>query len=112
MNNLGQLGNNSSIAQYNYPVRVTQTGVLANRQVTGICAGAFHSLAVCADGGVVAWGDNVSGELGDGGTETKSTVPVNVYPAGVLQTKTVTAVSAGAYHSVALCSDGSVARCV
>ncbi|MEY4093887.1 MAG: hypothetical protein RLZZ53_1086, partial [Acidobacteriota bacterium] len=57
-----------------------------------IAGGAFHTVALKADGSVVCWGDNGPGQC-------------NV-PAGL---GTVSAVAAGYYHTVALKSDGSVA---
>ena len=42
-----------------------------------ISAGAFHSLALCSDSTVRAWGANYVGQLGNG-TNTDSNVPVQV----------------------------------
>lgn len=111
----GQLGNNFSIqwgngreAYNTSPVAVTTTGVLAGKKVVAISAGYYHSLALCSDGTVVAWGRNDDGQLGDNSTRNRN-VPVAVTVNSVLSGKTVVAVSAGASHSLALCSDGSVA---
>src|SRR5438477_12030624 len=41
---------------------------------TAVAAGAHHSLAVTSIGGVMAWGYNVNGQLGDG-TNAKRTAP-------------------------------------
>jgi alpha-tubulin suppressor-like RCC1 family protein len=72
--------------------------------VGGAPSGPGHSLALTSTGAVLAWGDNADGELGDGGTRDND-VPVKVkLPAG---TK-VTAVAAGAVHSLALTSPGAV----
>ncbi len=71
--------------------------------VTAIEAGGSHSLALKSDGSVVAWGDNVTGQLGDG-TNTASNTPVQV--SGL--TNNVIAIVAGSDHSLALKSDGSV----
>src|SRR4029077_5450589 len=68
-----------------------------------ISAGGSHSLLVCSDGTVKAWGEGYSGQLGDG-TTNGSNVPILV--TGL--TGTVTAVSAGDSHSLALKSDGTV----
>lgn len=107
-NTNGQLGNNSTV-QSNVPVNVDISGVLASRSVVAISAGADHSLALCSDGTVVAWGLNANGQLGNNST-TQSVVPVEVTTAsGALFGKTVIAVSAGAGHSLALCTDGTVA---
>ncbi len=103
----GQLGNNSTTPSV-VPVLVTATGVLSGKTVTAIAAGFGHSLALCSDGTVVGWGQNVNGQLGNNST-TQSTVPVAVTTSGVLSGKTVTAISVGSGHSIALCSDGTVA---
>ncbi len=60
--------------------------------VVAIAAGEYHSLAVRADGTVVAWGDNSDGQ---------STVPVGL--------TNVVAVAGGGAHSLALRADGTVA---
>ncbi|WP_395739382.1 choice-of-anchor D domain-containing protein [Prosthecobacter sp.] len=106
-NPYGQLGNNST-TQSNVPVAVVTTGVLAGKTAVSIAAGTYHSLAVCSDGTVAAWGYNAYGQLGNS-TTTNSSVPVAVTTSGVLSGKTVTAASTGSYHSLAVCSDGTTA---
>ena len=59
--------------------------------VTAISAGADYSVVLKADGTVVAWGYDGSGQVD--------------VPAGLAN---VTAISAGASHSLALKSDGTV----
>ena len=103
----GQLGNNNS-APSSVPVAVDRSGVLAGRTVVAISAGPFHNLALCSDGTVLAWGYNNYGQLGTGDTTT-SRVPVLVNPTGALTGKQVVTVAAGAYHSFALCADGTLA---
>jgi alpha-tubulin suppressor-like RCC1 family protein len=107
VNESGQLGNGSTTSS-SVPVLVNQTGVLNGKTVVSVFAGGRHSLAVCADGTVVAWGNNSTGQLGDG-TTTNSSVPVSVNQTGVLTGKTVKAVAVGDSHSLAMCSDGTVA---
>lgn len=103
----GQLGDGSKQSRPD-PSPVVSSGALAGKRVIAVAAGAFHSLALCDDGTVAAWGYNNHGQLGNG-TTTTSTVPVAVERAGgVLAGKTVVSIAAGAYHSLALCSDGSV----
>ncbi len=104
----GQLGNGNT-SQSNAPVAVSTSGVLSGKTVVGIAAGLSHSLALCSDGTVAAWGYDISGQLGNNSTTQNSSLPVAVSTAGVLAGKTVTAVSAGGFHSLALCSDGTVA---
>jgi alpha-tubulin suppressor-like RCC1 family protein len=70
--------------------------------LVSFCVLALSASASAASTGVLAWGENVRGELGDAGTE-RSDVPMAV---GGLSG--VTAVSAGADFSLALLSDGTV----
>jgi alpha-tubulin suppressor-like RCC1 family protein len=96
----GDLGNGST-TDSDVPVKVD---LPAGTQVIAIAAGSEHSLAVTSTGAVLAWGYNADGELGNGGTGS-SNVPVNVsLPAGTR----VTAVAAGALHSLAVTSTGAV----
>jgi hypothetical protein len=93
----------------NVPVAVTTSiGALWNKTVVAIAAGDEHSLALCSDGTVVSWGYNSHGQLGNGNT-TGTSIPVAVTTATALSNKTVVDVDAGHEHSVALCSDGTVA---
>jgi hypothetical protein len=105
-NQAGQLGN-QSLTNSNVPVAVTTSGALAGKKVVAIAAGGNHSLALCSDGKVMAWGDNLSGDLGNGKT-TRSTSPVAVKSTGALSGKTVIGIAAGISHSLAVCSDGVV----
>jgi alpha-tubulin suppressor-like RCC1 family protein len=69
-----------------------------------ISAGALFSLAVTSSGGLLAWGKNSHGQLGDG-TTTDRTLPVAVaLPSGT----TVTGIAAKYAHSVALTSTGGL----
>ena len=57
------------------PVAVnTASGVSAlyGKTVVAIAAGAYHSLALCSDGTVAAWGYNGYGQLGDNTTTNRS----------------------------------------
>lgn len=103
----GQLGNDSS-APSAVPVPVDRSGVLAGKTVIAIAAGPFHNFALCADGTLAAWGYNNYGQLGTGDRLNRR-VPALVPPVGALAGKRIVAIAAGAYHSIALCSDGSLA---
>ncbi len=107
-NDFGQLGNNNPMNSA-VPVEVNGAGVLSGKTVIAVAAGVSHSLALCSDGTLAAWGLNSFGQLGNGST-TGSAVPVAVDQSGVaLAGKTIIAVAAGYYYSLALCSDGTVA---
>ncbi|MCX6855908.1 MAG: choice-of-anchor D domain-containing protein, partial [Verrucomicrobia bacterium] len=109
-NSDGQLGINTT-QQSLVPVGVVQTGVLYGKTIVQVAHGNGHSLALCSDGSVAAWGANYQGQLGDNST-TRQLVPVAVNIANgisALYGKTVIAVAAGYTHSLALCSDGTVA---
>ena len=106
-NTYGQLGDSSTTNRL-VPTHVDDTGVLSGRILTAVSGGYLHSLALCSDGTVAAWGYNAYGQLGDGGT-AQSSVPVEVDRSGALAGKTVIAVSAGPFHNLALCTDGTVA---
>jgi alpha-tubulin suppressor-like RCC1 family protein len=92
----GQLGNNSTVIS-RVPVTVQGlTGVIA------VSAGGEHSLALLANGTVMAWGSNREGQLGNGNT-TSSHVP-QIVPG----LSGVSAIAAGKEHSLALLSSGTV----
>ncbi|HXP38590.1 MAG TPA: hypothetical protein VN817_12570, partial [Solirubrobacteraceae bacterium] len=71
--------------------------------VTAIAAGDDHALALLGDGEVSAWGANGAGQLGRGSEGGTSNLPTVVPGLGG-----VTAIAAGAHHSLALLSGGSV----
>jgi alpha-tubulin suppressor-like RCC1 family protein len=96
-NDKGQLGNGTATGISNVPLLVSGLP-----PIKAIAAGTSHSLALGVDGTVWAWGDNASGQLGDG-TTLQRTVPVPVaIPGGAM------AISAGLSHSLAVGSDGKI----
>ena len=108
LNDLGQLGNGDSTQTTSkVPLNVTQVGALNGRRVIAIAAGGAHSMALCTDGSIAAWGNNQYGQLGNGLT-TSTATPQLVDRSGVFAGKTITKISAGSFHSLALCSDGSL----
>ncbi len=107
-NSNGELGNGTTTVAL-VPAAVLQSGVLNGKTVTAVCAGDHHNLALCSDGTLAAWGYNYFyGQLGDN-SRNDSTVPVLVDRTGVLLGRTVTGLSAGYSHSLAMCSDGTLA---
>jgi alpha-tubulin suppressor-like RCC1 family protein len=84
---------------------------LYDKKVVAIAGGAYHSLALCQDGTIAAWGWNGGGQLGDNTTAQRLAAVAVVTNSGVstLFGKKVVAITAGDSHSLALCSDGTVA---
>jgi len=102
-----QLGDGSTVSSRQFAVSVIQDGALANKTVTQIAAGYYHTLVIDSSFKVYAFGSNVYGQLGDGTTTTRN-APVAVYTAGALLNKNITSIKAGNYHSLLLSSDGHV----
>lgn len=102
-NNFGQLGN-GNFESSRKSVVVRSSGVMANKTIVAIACGNFHSLALSSDGQVFSWGQNTNGQLGNGYI-TNSNFPTLGDPSGILNSRTVKAIGAGAYHSVVLTSD-------
>lgn len=107
LNASGQLGTNNT-ANSQLPVAVVRPAFLGGKQIVAVAAGDNFSLALCSDGTLASWGDNSLGQLGDGSTKVNSIEPLNITGKGVLSTRTVVAIYAGARHALALCSDGRV----
>ncbi len=100
-NNTGQLGDGTT-GSSSVPVKVL---LPPGTKVTAIRAGCADSLALTSDGQVLAWGFNGDGQLGTGTPGGSSATPVPVLlPAGT----TVTAITAGTAHNLALTSKGKV----
>ena len=98
-NNLhGELGVGYTGGDSTRPVQVSGLA-----DVKAVAAGNNYSLAVKNDGTVWAWGENSSGELGTGGTISRSGAPMRV--GGLTDVKDVSAL---AYHSLAVENSGEV----
>jgi alpha-tubulin suppressor-like RCC1 family protein len=98
----GQLGDNS-FKNRDKPTTVKQSTGGTLTGVTAIAAGEDFSLALLNNGTVMAWGADASGQLGEG--LSKSGRP-RAY--AVKNLTGVTAIAAGAEHSLALLSNGTV----
>ena len=70
-NNYGQLGDGTTVNR-SQPVTVQISAGTPLQGVVAVAAGNSHSLALKADGTVLAWGYNGNGQLGDGGTTNRS----------------------------------------
>ncbi len=103
----GQLGDGTIATPSSQPLPRPLNGVPT---LTAVAVGGTHSLGLKPDGTVVAWGDDGNGQLGNGaaltGSQATPTTVVGVGGSGTLGG--VIAIAAGAYHSLALKSDGTV----
>jgi alpha-tubulin suppressor-like RCC1 family protein len=99
-NSSGQLGDGTTTSR-DTPEEISLPGGVT---ATAVSAGNQFSLALGSDGNIYAWGDNISGQLGDGTTTSRDTPEEISLPGGV----SATAVSAGDEFSLAVGSDGSV----
>ena len=98
-NEFAQLGDLGDASQW--PPAPLHEQVLGGG-VIELAAGGSHSLALMADGSVWAWGNNNHGQLGNGKTPLKNSLPTRILNSGVV------AIAAGSHHSLALKADGSV----
>lgn len=96
-NKNGQLGDGSTVDSSRTPVQVPGL-----ENVVAVAAGQNHTLALKRDGSVWAWGENHSGQLGDGSSSSKRK------PVQVKLLSNIKFISAGGSHSVAVKSDGTV----
>jgi len=100
-NSDGQLGQNPSTTSYSS----TPTQISGLSNVKALAAGFAHALAVDSSGKVYAWGYNSAGQLGqDTSTASNYTPQIIASLSGL----SVSAVSAGYAHSMALTSSGNV----
>jgi alpha-tubulin suppressor-like RCC1 family protein len=97
----GQLGNGSIANGVLNPVKVRNLS-----RVVAVAAGGNHSLALTSDSTVWSWGNNLTGQLGNNSIFSSYSA-VQVQDIGAPLTG-VKAIAAGAHHSLALKTDGTV----
>ena len=108
----GQLGSGSATAT-NYPVAVV-SGSGSTNPLTGIVqisAGGYHTCALKSSGGVVCWGSEGLGLLGNGNSSTNRPYPVAVVEAEGSSDPlaNIVQIDVGKTHTCALSSTGGVA---
>jgi alpha-tubulin suppressor-like RCC1 family protein len=97
---MGELGDGAGLSR-NTPERVSGLSVPS---VTQIAAGTEFAMVLGSDGSVWAWGADYDGQLGNAATYTPARRPVETFG----MASGITHISAGAYHVLALRSDGTV----
>jgi alpha-tubulin suppressor-like RCC1 family protein len=95
----GQLGDGP-----NNQAKATPVDVVGITNAIAVSAGYVHTCAVLDTGTVMCWGDDTSGQVGDG-PAINSTNPTPVEVVGITN---ATAVDAGPYHTCALLHGGSL----
>jgi alpha-tubulin suppressor-like RCC1 family protein len=100
-NGSGRLGDGTATTRKT-PIQVVDV-ISGFEFATAIAAGGDFSLAVGQDGTLWAWGDNCSGQLGDG------TATARKRPVQVLGVYSAWAIAAGASHGLAITGDGVMA---
>ena len=89
-NIVGQLGDGDSSGTVQYtPINV----VNLSPGMLGVESGSTHSCGLTSVGGVLCWGNNVNGQLGNGNNTAQ------FYPVNVVGLPSVTSIIAGGYYS-------------
>lgn len=104
----GQLGNNST-TNLMLPTNITSfIPLLEGETIIQIDGGQLHTLALTSDGRVFAWGDNESGQLGNG-TTLNSLIPLNITAnfSGI-NSDPIISLATGFNHSLALTESGKL----
>ena len=107
----GQLGTSVNFGTYNAnptPMNISSQGSLSGKAITTVSTGSGHAVAVATDGSIHAWGLNSHGQMAITGGPVTTPTPVNISSRGSLSGKTITTVSCGDRHTVAIASDGSI----
>jgi alpha-tubulin suppressor-like RCC1 family protein len=95
---LGQLGDGTYGNDRTTPVEVSN---LDGAELKAIAGGLGHSPALKANGTVLAWADNISGQLGNGTTTLGTNVMGTNAPMRVSGLDGVKAIAAGSGYSLA-----------
>ena len=100
--NNGQLGNGGS-SDKTTPTLTSSLGT--GRTAVALSSGNSHTCAILDNGSVSCWGYGSSGQLGNGGTSTKTT-PTLTSSLGT--GRTAVALSSGGFHTCAILDNGAV----
>ena len=114
-NDAGQLGTGNRVDS-KIPVAINREGNLSalhGRVPVQLASGGDHGLALCTDGTLTSWGWDADGQRGTNGTGRRD-IPTLVLngadaPPSALFGKTIQRIAGGINHSLALCTDGTIA---
>ena len=101
-NGYGQVGDGTSVVNGDLENRLVPMAVSGGLTFTALVAGNHHTCGLATGGTAYCWGENGSGQLGDGTSVTHRLVPVAV--SGGL---TFTALAAGNAHTCGLATGGT-----
>ena len=100
-NGYGQVGDGTATGPVNHsrydPVQIT------DQSWQNVSAGLNHSIAIRSDGTLWTWGDNNTGQVGDG-----TTANIRSAPTQIGTDNNWNAIDGGVFHSLAAKSDGTV----
>lgn len=105
-NSSDQIGSGCPASTCSYISTPTQITTAANW--ASVSAGGFFTVAIKTDGTLWAWGENFSGQLGDGCSAFTFACAKKSTPTQIGTATNWAAVAAGAMHVVALKTDGTI----
>ncbi|GFQ04806.1 ultraviolet-b receptor uvr8 [Phtheirospermum japonicum] len=81
---------------------------LMDTRIEAVAAGLWHTICICADGRVHAFGGNQFGQLGLGTNSDQCEIVPRLVDASVLKNKKAKVASCGARHNAILTEDGEI----
>ena len=98
MNNAGQLGVQTDTGMWD----ANSTPIRVMENVVHVSAGRQHTMAIRTDGSLYSWGNNWTGQLGDGTTTRRHT------PARIMSNVAYVSAAGGGDFTVAIATNGNV----
>jgi uncharacterized repeat protein (TIGR02543 family) len=102
--NNGRIGDGTTLDK-NIPTLITFYGLQTGEFILSAKAGLTHSLAVTTHGRVFSWGQNGSGQIGDG-TTIQRNIPTLIQFSELQIGETIRLVNSGESHSFAISTNG------
>ncbi|HII11088.1 MAG TPA: RTX toxin, partial [Candidatus Poseidoniaceae archaeon] len=101
----GQLGDGGTNTNTNAPSS-TPIDLGTGHTAVAVSTGGSHTCAILDNGDMKCWGRNQFGQLGDGGTNTRTAPPSTAIDLGT--GRTAVSVTTGHYHTCAILDNGDV----